>query len=461
MIRHLFGLLCLAIAAVPCAADARTWYVAPAGSDANAGRTAAAPFATLQRAAEAVAPGDTVLLAGGVYASPKDADAGSGSALLKITRSGRPDAWITWRAMPGQRPELRSRLWSAIEIAASYQIIDGLTVTGQNDEIVLSKAIEAAKQPAKQAFYNTNGIFINGRNAPPEAKPHHVIVRNCTVSKMPGGGITAIEADYVTIEDNRVFDNAWYMEYGGSGITTLNNWAFDHAPGYHVIVRRNLVWNNKTFVPWSKIGKLSDGNGILFDVTDPPTAAGATNPNADAVLPGAAAVTTPQPVPAGPVRPLWDNRSLIANNVSAFNGGSGIHVFRTAHVDIVNNTTYWNGSNVGYEELFPNRSSDIVILNNVIVPRPGGQVTSNNRNTAVRWDYNIYPQEQAVLRGPHDIVADPGLVDPYRDLMRANFRVAPASRAVGTGTAELRQATDLAGRPRAAGKPVDRGAYQR
>ena len=143
--------------------------------------------------------------------------------------------------MPGQRPELRSRLWSAIEIAASYQIIDGLTVTGQNDEIVLSKAIEAAKQPAKQAFYNTNGIFINGRNAPPEAKPHHVIVRNCTMSKMPGGGITAIEADYVTFTDNRVFDNAWYMEIGGSGITTLDNWALDHAPGYHVIVRRYLV----------------------------------------------------------------------------------------------------------------------------------------------------------------------------------------------------------------------------
>ena len=54
---------------------------------------------------------------------------------------------------------------------------------------------------------------------------------------------------------------------------------------------------------------------------------------------------------------------------------------RTSHVDIVNNTTYWNGSVSGYEELFPNRSTDIAILNNIFVLRPGGQVTSDNRNT--------------------------------------------------------------------------------
>jgi hypothetical protein len=46
---------------------------------------------------------------------------------------------------------------------------------------------------------------------------------------------------------------------------------------------------------------------------------------------------------------------------------------------------------------FANRSEDIVILNNIIVPRPGGQVTSNNRNTNIRWDYNLYPTDQKRL----------------------------------------------------------------
>jgi hypothetical protein len=272
-----------------------------------------------------------------------------------------------------------------------------------------------------------------------------------------------IEADHVTVEDNKVFENAWFMEYASSGITFLNNWAFDDAPGYHVIIRRNIVWNNKTLVPWNRTGKLSDGNGILLDVTDQVVSGGATNPDADASVaatnPNGDAVVNPEKRVAKPPRPIWKVRSLIANNVSAFNGGSGIHTFRTSHVDIINNTTYWNGSIVGYEELFPNRSTDIVIMNNIIVPRPGGKVTSNNRNERIRWDYNLYPVKQNVISGPNDIVADPRFLRPDRDLMRADFRVAKDSPAVGSGTDELAQLDDVRGVARPIGKR-DRGAYE-
>jgi hypothetical protein len=210
-----------------------------------------------------------------------------------------------------------------------------------------------AKNPTPNPAFNSNGISIDGRKNSPDAKPHHVIIRNCSVSKCPGGGISGLEVDYLTVEDCRVFENAWFMRYAGSGITTLNNWAFDDKPGYHIIIQRNLVWNNKTLVPWEKTGKLSDGNGIILDVTDLST--GATNPNADA------AVTTNESALVKPKRPEWHARALIANNVSAYNGGSGIHTFRTRHVDIINNTTYWNGQVVGYQELFPNRSDDVTI----------------------------------------------------------------------------------------------------
>ncbi|MES3020277.1 MAG: right-handed parallel beta-helix repeat-containing protein [Pseudomonadota bacterium] len=444
---------------------AKDWHVSPKGDDANSGATPAQPFRTLQKAESVVQPGDTVLLGGGIYASAPDADKSHNSALLKVRTSGRADAWITWKARKGEKPELHSRQWSAIEINGSYHVFDGITVTGQNDEVVLLKAIEASKKTVKDAFYNTNGIFIEGRNNPPESKPHHIIVRNCVVSKMPGGGIVAIEADYVTVEDNKVFENAWFMEYGGSGITFLNNWAFDDKPGYHIVVQRNMSWNNKTMVAWEKIGKLSDGNGILLDVSDQDEG-GATNPNADASVTQGATNPNGDPVvkqekkEARPKRPIWRNRALIANNLSAFNGGSGIHTFRTSHVDIINNTTYWNGAVVGYEELFPNRSNDIVILNNIIVPRPGGKVTSNNRNTRITWDYNVYPVDQTIWKGPNDIVADPKFIDPYRDLLRADFRLAKGSVALGSGGGSLPQAVDLAGRKRPTGKGRDRGAYE-
>lgn len=242
------------------------------------------------------------------------------------------------------------------------------------------------------------------------------------------------------------------MRYAGSGITTLNNWAFDGKPGYHIIIQRNLVWNNKTLVPWERTGKLSDGNGILLDVTD--LSSGATNPNADS------SVTATTKTAVKPIRPEWHGRALIANNISAYNGGSGIHTFRTRHVDIINNTTYWNGQTVGYQELFPNRCGDIVILNNIIVPRPGGKVTSDNRNTNIRWDYNLYPQAQNVFKGANDIVADPFFSNIVSQPTMGSFQSKKESRGINSGTHEVPQATDVTAKKRPVGSGRDRGAYE-
>ena len=281
-----------------------------------------------------------MLIGDGIYKTPTTDANGN---VLTISRSGRPEAWITWQAAPGARPELRPTGWGGIVITGSYHVIDGLTVIGGNDSLTLPDALADAKRPRPGARFNTNGI---------------------------------------------------------------------------------LVWDNKTLVPWERTGKLSDGNGILLDVTEGEDGGGATNPNADAVTATKPAKTDR---PAKPPRPPWNGRALIANNVSAYNGGSGIHTFRTKHVDIINNTTYWNGQVVGYQELFPNRSDDIVILNNIIVPRPGGKITSNNRNTAIRWDFNLYPSAQTFFKGEHDLVAEPRFIDVQPDLRRADFRLAPTS----------------------------------
>ncbi len=467
MYRTLLLCFCLLIRTI---AFADIWHVSGTGSDDNTGKSPETAFRTLQKAADLVQPGDVVLVGNGTYTN---ADKSNGSAVLNITRSGKPGAWITWKARPGHKPEVRPVGWCGIQISGSYTVIDGLTVLGNNDSIVLLKAQEDAKKPTPDPYFNTNGIFFNGRGKKPDEKPHHLVIRNCVVSKCAGGGIVGIEMDYLTIEDCKVYENAWFMRYGGSGITTLNNWAFDDAPGYHIVIQRNFVWNNKTLVNWEKIGKLSDGNGILLDVTDQTQTQGATNPNADAVITPAgsqtavpvSATVTPVPTSSTPKRgsdrrPEWKGRALIANNISAFNGGSGIHTFRTSHVDIINNTTYWNGQIVGYQELFPNRSDDVVILNNIIVPRPGGKVTSNNRNTNIRWDYNMYPAAQDVFVGANDVVADPGFIDVQADITKGNFRLAKASRGHNSGSNDVAQRTDITGKARPASAGRDRGAFE-
>jgi len=446
--------------------SANNWYVTGLGNDSNDGKSLAKAFLTLQKAADLVQPGNVVLVGNGVYTN---ADQSSGSAVLTIHASGTADAWITWKAIKGEKPVVNPKGWAGIQITGSYNIIDGINVIGNNDSIYLLEAQEDAKKPRANPYFNGNGICFDGRNMPADKKPHHLIVRNCEVAKCAGGGITGLEIDYLTIEDCKIYNNAWFMRFGGSGITTLNNWAFDDALGYHIVIQRNYVWNNKTMVPWDRIQKLSDGNGILLDVTDQ-NRQGATNPNDDAVAKKAAtqnstAVATPEATPKAtvtppkPSRPEWKGRALIANNLSAYNGGSGIHVFRTKHVDIINNTTYCNGTIVGYQELFPNNSEDIVILNNVIVPRPGGQVTSNYRNTNIRWDYNIYPTAQDIFKGEHDIVADPKFIDIQLDVTKGNFKLAKGSTGINSGSNDVAQPTDINGKKRP-NSGRDRGAFE-
>ncbi len=461
---------CISVTFTVATLCAGTLHVSPKGNDANDGSSPAAALRTLQKAADLAKPGDTVLVGDGIYEETGDTKAG-GSALVTLSKFNRPDAWITFKAAPGARPELRPTGWQGIQVTGAYYIIDGMTVTGANDSIRLIDALKQAENPKPDPYFNTNGIIIDGRQNPPDKKPHHVVVRNCTVSKMPGGGITMLEADYIIIEDNLVFENCWFMRYGGSGITTNANWAHDDKPGYHIIIQRNKVWDNKTMVPWNVIGKLSDGNGILLDVTDI-YRVGPANPTPEALAAADASAkkeaeieaahkvdpTKPAPKPKS-LRPEWKGRALIANNLSAFNGGSGIHVFRTQYVDIINNTTYWNGQIVNYEELFSNYSRDIVILNNVIVPAPAGRVTSNSRNQNLRWDHNLYPVAQKVVSGANDIVADPLFVKVARDLRQADFRLRKGSPALSRGTQELLQPIDLAGKKRSHNQDPDLGAF--
>ncbi len=447
----------LFLAATASTSTARTWHVSGTGDDAHSGTTAATAFRTLQKAAGLIEPGDTVLIGNGVYQTPAKSPDGN---VLTIDRSGRTDAWIVWKAAPGAHPELRPTGWAGIAVTGSYHIIDGLSVIGANDSLNLPDALADARKLKPSARFNNNGILIDGRLRGPNEKPHHVIIRHCSVSKLPGGGIVALQADYLTVEDCHVFENAWYMRYAGSGISTLGNWRFDDARGYHIVIQRNLVWNNKTLVPWERTSKLSDGNGIILDVTEGEEEGGATNPAADGATSAKKPSATKSAKTPKPPRPAWTGRALIANNISAYNGGSGIHTFRTKHVDIINNTTYWNGSVVGYQELFPNRSEDIVIFNNIIVPRPGGKVTSNSHNTTIRWDYNLYPVAQTVFKGAHDLVADPRFIDVQPDLRHGDFRLAAGSPGRDSGTDELALPADLLGRPRPGGSARDRGAYE-
>jgi hypothetical protein len=118
---------------------AAEFFVAPAGRDTNPG-TLEQPFATIQRAQEAVAPGDTVLVRGGTYHMQEAQIArrkGIYAYITSLDKSGAPEKPITYRAYQDEKPVFDCSLVmpeglrvDAFHIAGSWLRLQGLEVVG-------------------------------------------------------------------------------------------------------------------------------------------------------------------------------------------------------------------------------------------------------------------------------------------------------------------------------------------
>lgn len=396
------------------------YYVSGTGNDSADGKSVANAFRNLTKVAGLVNPGDTVWILNGTYQP------------FNLTRSGTAGAPITWRAYGGHAPEIVNKMnWVTISVQASFQVIDGLTLTGNNDNVTLAQAeADYASTGGGSPLFNNSGIDIDNRKRSFADKVHHLTVRNSTFRKFGCNGIAVQHGDYVVVENNRFYENAWYSRYGCSGLSifTYNVNFAKTGDRYHNIVRNNQFWNNRGLVMWKEVGRFSDGNGFIMDVSEP----------------------------------SYNGRTLIANNLAVNNGGSGIHGYGARHADIVNNTVYKNGDKTGYADLYASSSDDIVLRNNVVYARTGGKINATWENTAVIYDHNIYFNATPSISGPNDVVADPLFVNPGPDPRTADFRLKAGSPAIDTGIAiaGVTPGTDLSGTSRPLGAGIDRGAYE-
>ena len=112
----------------PAYAQATTYFVDDSGSDANPGTSAAAPFATLQKALDLAKPGTTINLAAGIYRQ---------AVITKI--DGTAAAPITIKGPRRKNPADRSKAvlygtgGRVFSIDHSYYTLDGFTIDGQED----------------------------------------------------------------------------------------------------------------------------------------------------------------------------------------------------------------------------------------------------------------------------------------------------------------------------------------
>ena len=373
-----------------------TYYVdGDTGSDSNDGLSPATALKTINAAHDKTKPGDTVLIyessvpygwySDEEYAADPDLYKSVRNGVVVITRSGLPDAPITYKAAPGETPVLSGNaVWDMLVVSANYIVVDGLTVRGMSENQTYEQAWTAfwgkmadKADPAYIASwdqpigaYNSNGIGVSpaegrgmtGAGAVEESVsiPHHITIRNCTAEFMGGSGIGGSECDYVTFENNKAVNNCWWGMYGNSGLGFIRLVDIDDNTGaYKIVIRNNITAGNRHFIPW-KAGtvRLSDGNGIIMDTCDEH----AFN---------------------------YRGKTLIANNLVYENGGSGIHSFRVDNVDIVNNTLFNNNATVElaqWGEVFSNDSLNVGIFNNIVYSRTGSIESPATKD----YDYNLF-----------------------------------------------------------------------
>jgi parallel beta-helix repeat protein len=414
------------------------FYVdASSGSDTNDGRRPTTAFKTLNRAAGAVKPGWTVRVMDGTYTSDGTVNP------LTVSVSGTADAWINFAAAEGHHPVIQiprgTGAWAGIHlVGVAYVVIDGFEVIGQSRSVT---AAEAARNDGTQPVLNHNCVFIDGVGYgtfhPPV--PHDIVIRNSTLHDCTAAGIEVNVADAITIEHNTVYNNAWWTVFGTSGIGLyhLTDVAGSTTKdGYKNRIVGNRSYGNRNNLPFAAghPPAIYDGNGIIVDDSQ----------------------HTQAPLGTNDVRGVpYTGRTYIANNIVHDNGGRGIHLYRSAHIDVLNNTAWNNLLSVSEYirsgELDALDCLDVNVINNIGVNLVGKDVTFADGN---RYDYNLW-EGRVPVKGAQDIAAAAQLTDPAN----GNFAPRTGSPALRSGTSTLAPPDDFFGTPRPAGA-VDRGAVQ-
>ncbi|WP_373530607.1 right-handed parallel beta-helix repeat-containing protein [Nostoc sp.] len=408
----------------------KIYYVnAGEGNDGDSGTSVKDAFKTIQRAADITCPGDTVRIMAGTYKNEYPT-----GSVVHIKRSGRVGKWIRYEAYPGHRPKLQLNGWHGILLSnnISYILIKGLEIEGNNKNITLSYAM-SQRYNDSNPLTNGNCISLDGRKNV-NGRPNHIVIRNNIIHDCGGAGISIIASDYVTVDNNEVFNNAWYSVYSASGISLLKNWGSDNNRNYKMFITSNKIYNNKMLVPDLSTGKIQDGNGIIID----------RSRNDE----------------KGSKMSAYGGRTLIANNISYKNGGTGIHTFKSDHVDIVYNTVYLNNQTPGFTDgqIMTNTSANVKVLNNILFGERGKPINSKGGSKNVTFNYNHNANSTFIrASGPNDTSGDPLFVNPSA----GDFRLKSNSPAINTGTRFNSVKTDFLGNPREQGLAPDRGALER
>ena len=290
---HRVGLLGLLLTFLYLPLCATTFYVRTDGNDANDGLAdnAGRALRTIQAGVNKMSGGDELIVGNGTYSTDKliyiDGKSGTASRRTVIRAKNRWGAKIR-----------TSNLYGAIEI--------------RNTNYITVANFDVGHQFPGDASRN-QGSGIQSFDS------DYVIFKDNYVHDCGCGGISFREGDYATIERNVTRDNSKNSRYNCSGISVYQPEQLDNNGGYHIIIRRNVSFENECTLPFDvgagNFAKPTDGNGIILDDFQ--------NTQRSGYAP-------------------YKAKTLVENNLTFNNGGAGIKVYEVDNATIRHNTAYHN-----------------------------------------------------------------------------------------------------------------------
>lgn len=364
-------------------AAGNTYYVAPAGNDANPG-TETAPWRTLKKAAATLQAGDTAIFEDGVYVSSQ----------IRFTNNGAEHAPITIKARNKQKAKL---LFSNLNTTSKIVLTNKQYISIFDFEIT------------QEVSGTTSGdIFIDMSDC------SHCIVSGNSIHGAGGKAVQALKGERIEVVGNEIYD------FVNFGVVLANidrpviadNEIREVSTAILVPAgtRSAQIYNNRI----RAIDKLMR-NGIILGGSYPPSVAYDTY--------GYQAYYAV----------AWNNVLVaeqpgLIDTAFAFTGSVDSAVYHNIVVDAKYGVSYANGggATTGWAPV-PTSST---FANNIFSGCTGNAIHTVNTPIDSVHDYNLYYNCANAPVESNGIYGDPLLTDPYHD-----WYLREDSPAAGAGTA--------------------------
>jgi hypothetical protein len=398
---------------LPGTASAATYYVSTGGDDGDSGAMAA-PWQTLQHAADTVGAGDTVIVLPGAYAG------------FNLESSGMDGAPIVFSAE------------------------EGVTISAENDT-------------------TPDGINLEGAS--------WVVVEGFTVNGMERAGLRSVTADHVTFRNNHADANGRWGILTGFVDDLLIEGNFtsgsidEHGiyvgnSGDRPIIRNNVIWNNNANGIHMNGDAEQGGDGIITNAVVEGNiiysngVAGGSGINCDGVESSlivnnlvydthASGISLYQIDGGGPSRDnvVVNNTVVIANNgrwaLNIQDDSSGTTIYNNVFLSL-------HPSRGGISLCGPGCEMDLVSDHNVVIDR-----FTRDDSTVI----DLAAWQAATGQDQSSLVSDAAAL--FVDAAGGDYHLSATSPAADAGTTTNAPSGDLEGNARPAGPGVDVGAYER